>query len=396
MVIFICNIYLARTLSVENFGLFNVVQTVVLYFWVAVNLGITMYGIREVARNRDSADETINVLISIRAVTSLVVCILYIITIFSMDIEPGTRAVYLFGGAYLIGFALFSDWVLKGYERFDYSAIANTVVAMVYMVGVLLFVRHDGDTEAAVLLWGISYLIGSLAVGFYMISRLGLRVRFVFSPTLYWHHLRQSIYFTFSGLLSSLIHYLPILVLGFMYTNEAAGIYSGSYRIVITLCHAGTLFVIAIYPVLSELAEKSRDEFHRAHKMLFRSTIGISAAIAIVGYLLSDRIVILVLSSKYTGSIGVFSIMIWLLPIMFARNILGISLQAMGRHKHHAFSTMAGALISIALCLVLIKLYGGTGAAFSLLLSEAIVVAGMAISYYTGNDVGGRECKHTT
>jgi len=38
-IFFITNIYLARTLGVEHFGLFTLAQTITFYLWLAVDLG---------------------------------------------------------------------------------------------------------------------------------------------------------------------------------------------------------------------------------------------------------------------------------------------------------------------------------------------------------------------
>ena len=59
-IFFITNIYLARTLGVENFGLFTLAQTITFYLWLAVDLGTSMYGIREIAKNKEHAEDIIN------------------------------------------------------------------------------------------------------------------------------------------------------------------------------------------------------------------------------------------------------------------------------------------------------------------------------------------------
>jgi O-antigen/teichoic acid export membrane protein len=73
---FIATLYLARTLGVENFGLFTLAQTFTFYFWGAVDLGTNMYGIRELAKNKDTAEDIINPLLTLRITVGLAVFLL--------------------------------------------------------------------------------------------------------------------------------------------------------------------------------------------------------------------------------------------------------------------------------------------------------------------------------
>lgn len=73
-VFFITTIYLARTLGVSNFGLFTLAQTITLYFWLAVDLGINMYGIREIAKDKENAEKIINPLLTLR-IPSVALCL---------------------------------------------------------------------------------------------------------------------------------------------------------------------------------------------------------------------------------------------------------------------------------------------------------------------------------
>ena len=161
-VFFVTNIYLARTLGVSNFGLFTLAQTLTLYFWLAVDLGTSMYGIREIAKYKNGAEEIINSLLTLRITMSLIVFAIYTVFLFFFDMPVMKKLVFAGAGLYLITYSFYTDWVLKGLEKFRYIAFGSFVSSAIFFGGAVYLVRSCEDVVLASFVWDISYFFGSL------------------------------------------------------------------------------------------------------------------------------------------------------------------------------------------------------------------------------------------
>jgi len=341
-IFFITNIYLARTLGVENFGLFTLAQTITFYFWLAVDLGTNMYGIREIAKDKEHehAEDIINPLLTLRVTAGLIVFSLYTLSLFFLDMPTTKKLVFTGCGLYLITYAFYSDWILKGLEKFKYIAFGSFVSSMVFLMGTIYLVKGSRDVISASFVWSISRFFGSLSLLYFLYRKLGIRYRPCLNFKACFSHLRESIYFTISGSLMVIYHYLPILFLSLFFTNHEVGLFAAPFRVILTIGTAGFLLPSAFYPLLSEAFNKDRNQFRISHKYLQMIMLTLGLSIGIVGAIFAKEIVMLLLGNQYLGSINVFKIVIWLIPLYFIRYSYGSVLLATGFQRWHSLGTV--------------------------------------------------------
>jgi len=376
-VFFITNIYLARTLGVENFGLFTLAQTITFYFWLAVDLGTNMYGIREIAKDKENSEETINPLLTLRITAGFIVFSLYVISLFILGMPAIKRLTFAGCGLYLLTYAFYSDWVLKGIEKFKYIAFGSFVSSIAFLVGTIYLVRTNNDVTIASFIWSSSYLLGSISLLYFLYRKLGIKYRPSFNFKIWVSHIKESIYFTISGSLMVIYQYLPILLLSIFFTNYEVGIFSAPYRIIITVCSAGFLLPMAFYPVFSELYEKDKVRFLRNQKIFRRFMIAVGLIVATLGIIFSEKVIILLFGTQYISSVPVFQIILLLVPLYFLRYTYGTLLLATGYQRHHNIATFSGLAGMVFNGLLLIPWKGLFGAAMALLAAEVIMVSSM-------------------
>jgi O-antigen/teichoic acid export membrane protein len=383
-VFFITNIYLARTLGVSNFGLFTLAQTITFYFWLAVDLGTNMYGIREIAKRKENAEEIINPLLTLRIIAGLIVFTVYTASLLFFDMTAEKRLVFASAGLYLITYSFYTDWVMKGLEKFKYTVYGNLISSIVFLAGVFLFVKQSDNVIGASLIWALSYFFGSLGLIVFISSKLGIRYKPSFDVKAWLTHLRESIHFTFSGSLMALYQYLPILLISFFYGSYEVGLFSAPYRIVITICSAGFLIPMSFYPVFSELFHTDKAQFHSTHSKMQIIMLALGLPAAIIGTWYSDRIVELLLGSQYSASAGIFKILVWLVPLYFLRFTYGSLLLATGYQRHHNLASLVGVIFMLILGLYLIDRDDVIGGSWALVAAEASMVGTMLlVSKYT-------------
>ncbi|MCP4351174.1 MAG: flippase [Desulfobacterales bacterium] len=380
---FATNIYIARVLKVENFGLFTLAQTITFYLLLGVGLGTNMYGIREVARNKEMAEDIINPLVSMRLVMAVLIFILYTGLLFLFEMEPTHRLIFIGCGLYPVGYALYSDWILSGLEKFKYIFAGSLVYSVTYFALTVWLVQDDNGLVTVSFIWPLSYFLGSFSLFRILNKKLKIKVTFHIDLKLWIFHLKESVYFMLSDILRSGYNYLPILLLKVFHTNYDVGLFAAPYRVVITLCHAAALIMVSVYPILSELHKKDKGEFFNIQKKLLCLMFIAAISGGLMGVIFGDDLIKLLLTEKYKQSGTVFKVMMWFFSVSLLRNAIGPGLQAAGLQKLHSVSLLMGLTLSVLIGSLLIYHYSYMGATITLVISETVVVGTMYYFFRT-------------
>ncbi|MBI5190984.1 MAG: flippase [Nitrospirae bacterium] len=371
------NIYLARSLGVSGFGMFMLAQTVALYFWLAVDLGTNMYGIREIAKNKDDAEGLINTLMGLRITAGVLMFALYSLGLVILGYPHDQTLAFAGCGLYLITYSLYSDWVFKGLERFKFIAYGSLVSSVVFLAGVLAVVKSGEDVALAAFLWSGSFFLASVSLLRVLTRRLGIRFRPAFNPGQWLPHLKESIYFTVSGGLMTVYNYLPLFLLKYYYTDFEVGLFSAPFRVVLAVGGAGFLIPSSFYPVLAELYHRDIAAFRKMRQKLQLIMLALGAPVAVVAFVFAEEGVRLIWGPEYMGSVPVVRVTCWLVPLYFIRYSYGSVLFATGFQKWQNLGGLAGAAGILVSSFILVPVTGVLGASDSLVFSEALIVLTM-------------------
>lgn len=381
-IFFITNIYLARTLGVSNFGIFILAQTITFYLWLVVDLGIGMYSIREIAKNKEKAEHIINPLLTLRILSGALFFFLYVIVLFFIDISLQKKLAFIGCGVYLLSYSFYSDWIFKGFEKFKFIALGSLVSSTLLMAGVLYLVRSGDDLIKATFIWSLSFFFGSVSLLYFSRRTLGIRFRLSFDIKTWLLHVRESIFFTLSIGLLAISQYLPVLLLGIFFTPFEVGLFSAPHKLISSVEGAGFIVTMSFYPVLSEQYNKYRTKFGKTHKnfqkIMLLSGIPVGTLIALFG----KEITVLMFGSQYLQSAGALKLLSLHIPLYFLRTTFGIALLAAGYQRLFNIITFLGAICAAFMGLLLIPKFSIIGGAVSLLLSEIIILGLMGLAFY--------------
>jgi O-antigen/teichoic acid export membrane protein len=376
-VFFVTNIYLARTLGVSSFGIFTLAQTITWYFWLAVDLGTNMYGIREIAKNKENTEEIINPLLTLRITAGFIVFSLYTISLLLLNIPAVQKLTFIGCGFYLLTYSLYTDWILKGLERFKYIAFGSSISSLFFLIATISVVKGNNDLVVASFIWSFSYFLGGVSLLFFLYRKLGVKYKPSFELGVWFSHIKESIYFTVSGGLMVIYQYLPILLLSIFFTAFEVGLFSAPYRVVITLCSAGFLLPMAFYPVFAELYHKDKNKFMKTHKKFQVIMLVLGIPIGVGGTMFADEIVNFLFGSQYMESATIFKILVWLVPLYFFRYTYGSVLLATGFQKWQVLSTSLGGLTLILFSYVLMSQSPLVGVSIAVILAEIALILGL-------------------
>ena len=372
--IFLGTIYLARILGKAGFGLFSLALTVGVYLWAIADLGVTGYGVREIARNREKSAELYSLLNSLRFVFALCLFLIFSGALYMIHMPLEKKLILLSGGIYPITSALSSDWVFRGLEKMQYIVAGSLTTSLFFLGNLFLFVKGHSDTSIAVLLYSSSFLAGSLISMILLRHKLNIPFSFLVSFKDWRFHIKESFYFAINTVFNNVSIFIPILFMGIWSTAEELGIFSAPHRLSLMITHAGGLAISALYPTLSNLYVTDRDAFKKTHIRFQKLIIVIAMPVCIISAILSKDIVMFIFGSLYVKSIGIFKVLVWLSLLLIIRYSFGSALLSAGFHRFNMIATGTGAVIVLLVSIVLIPKYSGYGAAFALICGEIFIL----------------------
>ena len=369
---FLVSIYLARKLKVENYGVFMFAQTLVSYFWLGADLGVNMYGQRELCRNRKNVSGVINPLHTLRLVSAvfmLIVVLLWTVIFVNGETEKTT----IIGcSIYLISRAISTEWIYRGFEKFAEVAISNLAIFGCMILLMLFLVKTTQDLVKAAYIWSLSYLIGSLGLLLVMKLRNGITYRPNFRLSVWIIHLKESLHFTASGGIAALYFNIPIIYLGMFSSKWETGIFTAAFKVVYSLSFILSIVSMSVYPVLSDLYVRDRARFERYKKLYVKVSLGIGLGISLLVTTWSETIVLILYGKEYSNSGKVLQYLIWFVALCSPRVAYNTIMAAAGMQRWYSWaSIMSAGVICFCLYIFLKITQTPTSAAvLSLLISE--------------------------
>lgn len=373
-IFFLVTIYLARVLGAEEYGSFTYAQSIVLYFWIAVDLGIDMYGSREIASDKPNAGGVINALLTLRIIGSLIAFGAFLLILFLFRHKVDQMPLFIGCSLYLITRAINVEWAMRGFEKFKYIALANFATFIIMLFAVIILVRGGNDLSRASFVWSLSYVIGGIILLYLLDQKLGIPVKPDFDIGSWLHHLAKSIHFTISGGLLALSQYLPIIFLGILASAHEVGLFSAPYGLILGLVFVISLVPYSLYPVFSELYIGEKRKFRQLHNAYMLSSLLIGFLTALVGFIFADRIVGLVFGDGYRESASLLKIMIWFVFLYSVRSVYGIVIAASGLQRYYTLASALRLLLFTVMFFSLKYFFSvayTASASISLLVSEA-------------------------
>ena len=369
--VFLYALLVARSLGPEAFGVFSLAQSTALYVWIGVDLGVNLYGAREIAKAGSGWRPVAAELFGLRLAASGVMAALYVMVTFLLAPRQAVAALVA-STFYLVANALSLDWAAKGLERFHVTALGSAASAACALAGYFFLVADRPDPSVAVAVWGCAYAAGAL------VMLVGLRggagtVRPSFRPAPWRRHLSASLFFAASGALLSAIQYAPVLALTIRGGFEDLGGFSAAARIVTVIMSAGFLVPMAMYPLLSREAGEGSDALARRSRLL-RNVMGLSGTLAgVLLFALAGPVVSLLYGAQYHASTLPLRLLALVVPLVFLRYSAGSVLLASGRQVAHSKASLVGLVVTAAACAAAVPRWGTVGASAAWIAGEAVV-----------------------
>jgi O-antigen/teichoic acid export membrane protein len=156
--------YLARVLGAEKVGISAFTLSVVEYFILLANLGISSFGQREVAMYQDNRAKYSKIfwdLIVYRVIIGSVSLIAYGFFVLT---ATQYQAIYAILVINLLGNIFHVTWLFQGLEEYKYLSVRNIIIKIAFTILVFILVKTPADLNLYVFLNGLSILVSAAAV----------------------------------------------------------------------------------------------------------------------------------------------------------------------------------------------------------------------------------------
>lgn len=369
----ISSVYVARVLSAEGIGQVVFAQSVASYFVTSATLGLPNHGLREIAQNRDNAEQinrlfTELLLVNTGSTTiSLIVYIAVLCSVsqFYQDISLFTAC----GSVILLNYFNF-DWFYQGREEYGYIVVRNIVVKVVALLMLFFFVHDKNDY--IIYAWIVSFSTG----GNYLLNVVRLRkcVKLCWSNIDTKKHLKPVIIIGASVVISSIYARIDTTMLGFFSTDVETGYYSYAHKTVEIFIMLGTAITTVFMPRLSNAYKNDMKQFYVILNHGIDIITFLAFPLAVGTYLLAPQIIEVLYGEAFSAAAVIVRVFAVLIIIKCFGNLLCYQLVlCTGNEKERLPATIVASLLNVGLNFCWIPMFGAVGAAIASVISEVAV-----------------------
>ncbi len=367
--------YISRVLGAHDVGINEYTNSWVTFFYLMGQMGITLYGNREVAYHRDDLYERSRTFWGVEALQLLTVSaslIAYLAAVFLFSTT--FKQYFLLQGIWIIATGLDVSWYFMGLENFKVTVVRNTFVRLISIVLIFTIVKDTNDLGKYIMILGGTQLVGNLTLWPY------LKDNVVWVKISKWHpfqHFYPALLLFIPTITTQVYLVLNRLMLGRMSTQVALGNFGQADKIV--------KFVLAIVTatgtvMLPHVANKfAKGDVKGVRNSLYSSFNFVSAISVPMMFglmAISARFAPWFLGSDFELAGRIMFLESPIIVLIAWSNVTGTQyLMPVNRVKEYTTSVTIGAVSNVIFNLFLIEGWGANGAAVATVCSEFLVTA---------------------
>jgi O-antigen/teichoic acid export membrane protein len=372
-------VYAARTLSVSEYGRYAVAVALMAIFALFAEMGITSLALREMSLHQGRSAQILGVALTAEVATSLVAAGLLVPIGLALGYSREVLVLLaIAGGVLLFQSVLAPIETTFRARRLGYAAVFVVVQAAVTAaLGFALVALGVGPVGLmAALLAGA---LAAIPVGFVLLKRkLGIVPTFVGASKRVLPFLRSSAPIALAGAITAIYERVDVVMVSKLDSGSAAAIYSLPLTMVQYTMFVPAIIGTAFFPLFANTLRNDPASARASFFLVSRLFLFTSVPITLVLIAGGRDIASILFGDHYRSSGGVLLLLGWNVALGFQIYLLWYGLLAAHRERGMAVLMAAGLVLNVALNFALIPAYGPKGAAASLIVSDAFVLAGQA------------------
>ena len=377
--------YVCRVIEAGGIGQINFFQSIISYISLFTCLGIPMYAIREIARDRSDVVQMNRTAMEILLLHSMLTLVGYaIVAILCLTVPQIQVNIPLFLILSLTIFftAIGCEWFYQGIEDFKYITIRGLIIKTVSVVLLFIFVKSKTD----LLYYGCYTVFGVLGgniFNFFRLRKYIHRENIIFSELHIKRHIKPVLkVFSFS-VVTSIYLQLNTVLLGFLKNALAVGYFAAATKVMQMLLTMSVCLGSVMMPRASHLiAENKEDEFNRLIQKSYDFTLAIALPMTIGLIFCAPSLITALCGVKFEHSILPSQIIAPIILMVAISNVFGIQvLFPKGKINIVTLCCGIGAVADLILNLCLIPFFSYIGTSIAYLGAEVATTVSM---YFIG------------
>ena len=377
--------YVCRVIEADGIGQINFFQSIISYISLFTCLGIPMYAIREIARDRSDVVQMNRTAMEILLLHSMLTLVGYaIVAILCLTVPQIQVNIPLFLILSLTIFftAIGCEWFYQGIEDFKYITIRGLIIKTVSVVLLFIFVKSKTD----LLYYGCYTVFGVLGgniFNFYRLRKYIHRENIIFSELHIKRHVKPVLkVFSFS-VVTSIYLQLNTVLLGFLKNALAVGYFAAATKVMQMLLMMSSCLGSVMMPRASHLiAENKEDELNRLIQKSYDFTLAIALPMTIGLIFCAPSLITALCGVKFEHSILPSQIIAPIILMVAISNVFGIQvLFPKGKINIVTLCCGIGAVADLILNLCLIPFFSYIGTSIAYLGAEVATTVSM---YFIG------------
>lgn len=377
--------YVCRVIEADGIGQINFFQSIISYISLFTCLGIPMYAIREIARDRSDVVQMNRTAMEILLLHSMLTLVGYaIVAILCLTVPQIQVNIPLFLILSLTIFftAIGCEWFYQGIEDFKYITIRGLIIKTVSVVLLFIFVKSKTD----LLYYGCYTVFGILGgniFNFFRLRKYIHRENIIFSELHIKRHIKPVLkVFSFS-VVTSIYLQLNTVLLGFLKNALAVGYFAAATKVMQMLLTMSACLGSVMMPRASHLiAENREDEFNRLIQKSYDFTLAIALPMTIGLIFCAPSLITALCGVKFEHSILPSQIIAPIILMVAISNVFGIQvLFPKGKINVVTLCCGIGAVADLILNLCLIPFFSYIGTSIAYLGAEVATTVSM---YFIG------------
>lgn len=377
--------YVCRVIEADGIGQANFYNSIISYISLFTCLGIPMYAIREIARDRNDVVKMNRTATEILLLHTLLTLVGYIVVAILCLTVPQIKAnvsLFLVLSLTIFFTAIGCDWFYRGIEDFKYITIRGLIVKTISVILLFIFVRSKSD----LLYYGWYMVLGVLGgniFNFFRLRKYIHRENIIFSELNIKRHIKPVLkVFSFS-VVTSIYLQLNTVLLGFLKNALAVGYFTAATKVMQMLLQMSTCLGSVMMPRASNLiAENKESEFNSLIQKSYDFTLAVSLPMTVGLIFCAPSLITALCGEKFESSILPSQIIAPIILMVAISNVFGIQvLFPKGKLNIVTLCCGIGAVADLLLNLCLIPFFSYVGTSIAYLGAEVATTVSM---YFIG------------
>lgn len=377
--------YICRVIEADGVGLVNFFQSIISYISLFTCLGIPLYAIREIARDRNDIVKMNRTATEILLLHSMLTIVGYVIVAVLCLLVPKIQVnipLFLILSLTIFFTAIGCEWFYQGIEDFKYITIRGLIIKTISVILLFIFVKSKAD----LLYYGCYAVLGVLGgnvFNFFRLRKYIHRENIIFSDLHIKRHIKPVLKVFSLSVVTSIYLQLNTVLLGFMKNALAVGYFTAAIKVMQMLLQMSSCLGSVMMPRASHLiAENKESEFNNLIQKSYDFTLAIAMPITVGLIFCAPGLITTLCGVKFEESILPSQIIAPIILMVAISNVFGIQvLFPKGKINIVTLCCGIGAVTDLILNVCLIPFFSYVGTSIAYLGAEVATTVSM---YFIG------------